>query len=138
MLERLMNIYDRLRRLVKNYARRALILLNWYRESSCTEAERRGVRLLKEWLSPEQLAQFETRRYFDVVGRHSGKRYRIRYGTATNIHQLNRAGHPEAGWCFVPGESLVAGDVMLAQKIALETDEASALAVARRFTPVWH
>jgi hypothetical protein len=32
---------------------------------------------------------------------------------------------------------LVAGDVMLAQKIALETDERSALAVARKFAAVW-
>jgi hypothetical protein len=32
---------------------------------------------------------------------------------------------------------LVAGDVMLAQKIALETDEKTALAVARRFAPRW-
>jgi hypothetical protein len=138
MLKYLTNIDDRFRRLVKNSARRALIILNWYRESSCTEAERRGVRLLKEWLSPEQLAQYEIHRYFEVIGRQSGKRYRIRYGTATNIHELDRAGRPEAGWCFVPSESLVAGDVMLAQKIALETDEVSALAVARRFTPVWH
>jgi hypothetical protein len=37
------------------------------------------------------------------------------------------------GWCFVPEGSLVAGDVMLAQKIALETSEYAALAVARRF-----
>jgi len=31
------------------------------------------------------------------------------------------------GWCFVPSAYLVAGDVMLAQKIALETDEKAAL-----------
>jgi hypothetical protein len=37
------------------------------------------------------------------------------------------------GWCFVPKDNLVAGDVMLAQKIALETDERGALAVARNF-----
>ena len=42
-----------------------------------------------------------------------------------------------AGLCFVPDEALVAGDVMLTQKIALETDEYSALAVARRFSPTW-
>jgi hypothetical protein len=35
------------------------------------------------------------------------------------------------GWCFVPKGSLVAGD--LAQKIALETNERAALAVANRF-----
>jgi hypothetical protein len=37
------------------------------------------------------------------------------------------------GWCFVPEGGLVAGDVMLAQKIALETNERAALAVANRF-----
>ncbi len=37
------------------------------------------------------------------------------------------------GWCFAPKGYLVAGDVMLAQKIALETDERGALAVANRF-----
>ena len=35
-------------------------------------------------------------------------------------------------WCFVPDGDLVAGDVMLAQKIALETNERSALSVAHR------
>jgi hypothetical protein len=39
------------------------------------------------------------------------------------------------GWCFVPRDPLVAGDVMLAQKIALETDEQGALALANNFTP---
>jgi len=94
--------------------------------------------LLKEWLSLEQLAQYETHRYFDVIGRQSGKRYRIRYGTGMNITQIGSRGNVEAGLCFVPREPLVAGDVMLAQKIALETDEWSALAVAKRFSPTWH
>jgi hypothetical protein len=94
---------------------------------------------VKEWLSPEQLAQYESYRYFDVIGRQSGKRYRIRYGTAMNICEMDSRGRIAAGWCFVPHETLVAGDIMLAQKIALETDEWSALAVARKFTPFgWH
>ena len=37
------------------------------------------------------------------------------------------------GWCFVPLGYLVPGDVMLAQKIALETDEVAAVSVANRF-----
>ena len=45
------------------------------------------------------------------------------------------AGGAGAGWCFVPNIYLVAGDVMLAQKIALETDELGALAVAKEFSP---
>ena len=119
-------------------ARRARAIRNWYLESGCTQAEIRGINLLKEWLSPEQLAQYECYRYFDVIGRQSGKRYRIRYGSAMNICEMDSRGRIAAGWCFAPHETLVAGDVMLAQKIALETDEWSALAVARKFIPVWH
>ena len=35
--------------------------------------------------------------------------------------------------CFVPSGGLVAGDVMLVQKIALETNEQTTLAVANPF-----
>jgi hypothetical protein len=97
------------------------------------EREARGLELLKEWLSPEQFAQYDTKSYFEVTGCHSGKRYRISRGTSMNIHELDSAGRPRVGWCFAPKGYLVAGDVMLAQKIALETDERGALAVANRF-----
>lgn len=95
--------------------------------------EARGQKLLKEWLSPAQLTQLAANGYFDVIGCDSGKRYRIRHGTAMNIHEIDRAGRPQVGWCFVPKGNLVAGDVMLAQKIALENDERAALAVAKSF-----
>ena len=94
----------------------------------------RGITLLRQWLSPEQRAQFDASKCFDVIGRDSGRRYRIRHGTETNVHELDDAGRPVMGWCFVPSGHLVAGDVMLAQKIALETNERAALAVANRFT----
>ncbi|HTF73966.1 MAG TPA: hypothetical protein VK620_06470 [Bradyrhizobium sp.] len=97
------------------------------------EREARGLELLKEWLSPEQVAQYDAKSYFEVTGCHSGKRYRICHGTLMNIHELDGAGRPRAGWCFAPKGHLVAGDVMLAQKIALEIDERRALAVANRF-----
>ena len=97
----------------------------------------RGINLLKQWLSPEQLAQYESHRYFDVIGRQSGKHYRILYGTAMNIREMDPRGRAAVGWCFVPRGTLVAGHVMLAQKIALETDERSALAVAKKFAAVW-
>jgi hypothetical protein len=97
--------------------------------------EARGQKLLREWLSPEQLAQYAANGYFDVTGCHSGKRYRIRMGTAMNVHEIDRFDRPQVGWCFVPKGSLVTGDVMLAQKIALETDERAALAVAKTFLP---
>jgi hypothetical protein len=50
-----------------------------------------------------------------------------------NVHQIDEAGEPVVGWCFVPSGGLVAGDIMLVQKIALETDEQATLAVANRF-----
>jgi hypothetical protein len=90
---------------------------------------------LREWLSHEQLVQYYAHRYFDVIGCHTGKRYRICFGHGANIIELDDAGRPKIGWCFVPRDQLVAGDVMLAQKIALETDERSALAVANSFKP---
>ncbi|WP_079587823.1 hypothetical protein [Bradyrhizobium lablabi] len=93
----------------------------------------RGITLLREWLSPEQRAQFDASTCFDVIGCHTGKRYRIRQGTATNVYEIDGTGKPAAGWCFVPSGDLVAGDVMLAQKVALETNEGAALEVARRF-----
>jgi hypothetical protein len=62
-------------------------------------------------------------RYFEVIGCHTGKRYRICHGNGANIIELDDAALPRTGWCFVPRDPLVAGDVMLAQKIALETDE---------------
>jgi hypothetical protein len=98
------------------------------------EREARGLELLKEWLSPEQFAQYDAKSYFEVTGCHSGKRYRISHGTSMNIHELDGAGCPCVGWCFVPKGHLVAGDIMLAQKIALEIDERGALAVADRFS----
>jgi hypothetical protein len=73
---------------------------------------------------------------FGVVGCDSGKRYRIYGGTAQNVFEVDDSGWLKVGLCFIPSGELVAGDVMLAQKIALETDEIGALAVAHRFGPL--
>jgi len=59
----------------------------------------------------------------------------IYHGNGANVIELDDAAPPRTGWCFVPGDHLVAGNVMLAQKIALETDERGALASANNFTP---
>src|ERR1700755_755484 len=86
-------------------------------------AEARGLRVLRGWLSPRQRAQLDSQGAFDVIGSDSGKRYRICYGTSTNIREIDQAGRLGHSWCFVPVGGLVAGDVMLAQKVALETSE---------------
>jgi hypothetical protein len=98
------------------------------------DSEARGLRLLREWLSAAQLAQFEADGNFEVIGCHSGKKYRIRQGVSMNVHEIDAQGHPLVCLCFFPDAfHLACGDVMLAQKIALETNELAALAVANRF-----
>ena len=114
-----------------HYIREVQAARERYRARFTTRKER-GINLLREWLSPEQRAQFDAKRYFDVIGCDSGKRYRIHYGETTNVHEIGDDDLPSVGWCFMPVGSLVAGDVMLAQKIALETYEYGALAVANR------
>ncbi|WP_376707321.1 hypothetical protein [Bradyrhizobium vignae] len=93
----------------------------------------RALRLLRSWLSPQQRSEFDRKGHFDVVGCDTGKRYRIQRGTCANVHEIDQYGRLGTGWCFVPLGGLVEGDVMLAQKIALETDEERALSVANSF-----
>jgi len=131
--QRLRSAKVQLRRFVTELARGLEALRDRLRiENDC---EARGLKLLREWLSPEQLAQYDSNGHFDVTGCHSGKRYRIHNGASMNVHEIDGAGRSRVGWCFVPNADLAAGDVMLAQKIALETDERGALAVAKKFVP---
>ena len=96
-------------------------------------AGQKGMQLLKENLTPEQREQYEEARSFGVIGSESGRRYRIRHGSAINIDELTDTGQVACRWCIVPQGQLVVGDVLLAQKIALETFERETLAVARRY-----
>jgi hypothetical protein len=124
---------DQLWRVLAPCSRWARAFREWYQRPSISEV--RGCELLTEWLSAEQFKQYGSYNYFEVIGCHTGNRYRIRHGTGMNVYELDDVGRPRAGWCFVPNDNLVAGDVMLAQKIALETDERAALAVAKNFSP---
>jgi hypothetical protein len=103
--------------------------LLWH-PSPRTEADGRALALLRSWLTPEQDRQFAARGEFDVVGCDTGTRYRITYRAMMNVHQLDEAGRPMKQWCFAPVGGLAPGDVLLAQKIALETMEREALALA--------
>jgi hypothetical protein len=98
--------------------------------------EARGRALMRQWLTPAQRSQFDKNGYFDVIGSSTGNRYRVQYGSSANVQEMGSDGYPRAGWCFMPHGNLVAGDVMLAQKIALETNELEALAVANLFAPL--
>jgi hypothetical protein len=90
---------------------------------------------LRQWLSPAQRARLAENGYFEVVGCDTGKQYRIYPGAMSNVCEIDEKGRPRIGVCFGAVGELPIGDVMLAQKIALESCEGDAIAVARRFEP---
>ena len=96
------------------------------------EVEEKSFRLLRSWLSPNQAQQWDALSEFEVVGSHTETRYRIRRGKVMNVHELDRMGNIVARWCFAPKGDLPMGDVLLAQKIALETMERDALKTANK------
>jgi hypothetical protein len=113
-------------------------ILTAKRTRPTSEAEQKAHALLRAWLSPEQARQYDSQEHFEVLGSDTGRRYRIRHGNVMNVDQLDAAGNKVCGWCFVPEGELALGDCMLAQKIALETFEMKALAIAnRREGNVW-
>ena len=103
-----------------------------------TEAEARGLRLLRENFSPTQREQQERYGYFDVLGVDTGRRYRIKNGLQLNVELLDNKGRTKAVLCFMPEGNLVAGDVMLAQKLALELLESDTLKIANKFSVDWY
>jgi len=76
------------------------------------EKEARGLELLKEWLSPEQLAQYDAKSYFESPAA-TAERDTV-FARHRDEYPRTRRGRPRVGWCFAPKGHLVAGDVMLA------------------------
>jgi hypothetical protein len=96
-------------------------------------AHERAMALLKTCLTPEQRAQYEKHRFFYVIGSDTGRLYRIKHGTQSNIEEVDKnCRRRVCGWCFLPEGRLAPGDVMLAQKISLENRELETLAIANR------
>jgi hypothetical protein len=107
--------------------------LAYLTEVGTRAARERGMQLLIRNLTPMQRRQYNRFGHFDVIGGKTGRSYRIRHGRLMNIDQLDRKGRRVCGWCFYPRGRLVTGDVMLAQKLALELFETDALATANRW-----
>ena len=101
------------------------------RVRSRRNANKRAAELLREALTPDQRAQYDRKGHFDVIGSHSGKRYRIKNGSQMNVEELSATGSRVRILCFVPQGGLPLGDNHLAQKLALELMEDEALKVAR-------
>src|SRR5689334_5062911 len=59
--------------------------------------EARGLRLLREWLSPGQRSQLEAFGYFEVTGCNCGRKYRIYNGSVSNVYELDELGRQKMG-----------------------------------------
>ena len=122
---------------------KAMELLRWleqdtsYLDALDTQANGRSFRLLINNLSDAQRYQFDQHNCFDVVGSESGARYRIRHGHVLNVERIDENGRRLIKLCFAPRGLLPVGDVMLAQKIALELFETDAIKVANVSGQTW-
>jgi hypothetical protein len=104
----------------------------YYQVDTDTVPQGRAIQLFKQNLSPAQREQYERRYDFYVTGGDTGRRYRIRHGAQINVEHLDHTGRRIRLLCFVPEGRLAIGDVMLAQKIALELFEIDALKIAHK------
>ena len=105
----------------------------WERwQKKLREAEARSIELLKAWLSPEQLSEYEATGMFHVTGNVTGTVYRLHNSRVYNVVPLRDGAPFGGGYCVTPDGDPPIGDHLLAQKIWLETDETETLAVANK------
>ena len=101
-------------------------------------ARLKSLALLKSWLSPEQLCQYNKAGWFEVIGGSTGTCYRIHQPSPYNVARLDDKHEATDRLCVEArgdgGFPLAPGDIMLAQKIALEKNELPTLRVANWFT----
>lgn len=93
------------------------------------DVDARAEALLRSLLTPAQRAQFDRDRHFDVIARGSQRRYRLHYGSHGNVKLLDPAGREVVSYCGQPGGVPVA-DILVAQKLQIEADEAAWLKAA--------
>jgi hypothetical protein len=99
-------------------------------------AEETARQLLHSMLSETDKRMLAAHGYFEVRGGKSGTRYRIvagHHGTR-NVLELDRHGHPRRRLCAHPF-GVPDGDVLLAQKLVIETNEDLFLATANVSEP---
>ena len=95
------------------------------------KARTQSVALLREWLNPQQLEQYDLTGTFTVFGEATGTCYLINGNmTMFNVAALDDDCVELCRLCFVPKGGLPIGDLLLAQKLALENDERSAFVAA--------
>lgn len=86
------------------------------------KAVKRAKKLLRSLLSPKQKRELTERQQFSMVGSEGGI-YEIRQGRSGNVYRVDKEGRRDMSYCCHPREYVPDEDTMLAQKLALETDE---------------
>lgn len=94
-------------------------------------AAERAETILREHLTPAQRRSLDERGWFRVESE-QGNLYRIERGMSGNVKAIDRRGRATARFCIHPTDGSPSPDVMLAQKLLLETDEAAFLRIANR------
>lgn len=89
-------------------------------------AQQKAEQLLREHLTPEQERAWQENRAIFVTGQ-SGKRYQIKEGHTHNVFEVDEAGRPVREFCVHVGFHVPKADNVLAQKLALQFNEAELL-----------
>lgn len=97
-------------------------------EKEKQEAITRAEELLFMMLSDTQKKQYKEKGFFETEV--NDKKYRLYKGRAGNIKRLNKNGQEEVSMCVHPADYLPDADNVLAQYLALHTDEAALLRTA--------
>lgn len=105
-----------------------------YTQTQRKPADVRALHLLRRHLSPKQLETFDRWDYFDAIGNYTGRTYRILWHEAGFNYTIVRLSKsllsPDGEFCLTVNGRLPRGDVVLAQKFAIETREADFLRTA--------
>jgi len=107
-----------------------------YRQRRLARAERRADRLVRELLTPGELAQLEERGYLDVPSQATpGRFYRVpaRPGLVT----VMESGRPIVRLCLHPTRKLPDAEHVIAHKLLLEGAEAEYWQMANRWLARW-
>jgi hypothetical protein len=97
-----------------------------------SEKQATAIDLMLDWLTPTQQECLTKNKYFEAVGGDTKKIYRVYPGHIFNVHEMGKEEKVNIRWCFQPRDAPYLGDVMLAQKLTIEADEATLLKVANK------
>jgi hypothetical protein len=96
------------------------------------EKQAMAIDLMLDWLTPAQQECLTKNKYFEAVGSDTKKIYRVYPGHIFNVHEMDKEEKASIRWCFQPRDAPYLGDMMLAQKLTIEADEATLLKVANK------